>query len=178
MEFKSTKEILNAIKGRKGPDIWQEVTGIPKFEPLNHSDGCSGGMSAGYARLPKAVRDRFGNTLPWCPCCVEHDRAYYYGGSREQKKAADEALKQCVAQTLDNETVGWISAQRCRWQSISVACPISPPLTGGGMETISAVHRTCRPISTKAKINRYRETASCRKICTTMAPMRLRERQV
>lgn len=106
MAFKSTKEILSAIKGRKGPDLWQTVTGIPEFDPQKHSDGCSGGMSAGYARLPQAVRDRFGNTLPWRQCCVEHDRAYYYGGSREQKKVADEALKLCVAQTLDNDTVG------------------------------------------------------------------------
>lgn len=106
MRFKSTHQILDSIKGRVKPDLWKRVTGIPDFDPVKHSDGCSGGMSAGYAKLPQAVRNRYGETLPWHDCCVEHDRAYYYGGTREQKKEADEALKQCVAQTLDDSTLG------------------------------------------------------------------------
>lgn len=106
MSFKSTHEILDSIKGRTQPDLWERVTGIPEFDPEKHSDGCSGGMSAGYARLPQIVRDRFGETLPWRECCVVHDKAYYYGGSRKQKKAADEALKQCVAQILGESTAG------------------------------------------------------------------------
>lgn len=106
MSYKSTHEILDSIKGRINPDLWERITGIPEFDPQKHSDGCSGGMSASYARLPQAIRDRFGDTLPWRECCVVHDRAYYYGGTREDKKAADEALKQCVAQTLDDSALG------------------------------------------------------------------------
>jgi hypothetical protein len=65
MPFKSTREILELIKGGNKPDHCKTVTGIPEFDPEKHSDGCSGGMSAAYARLPQTVRDRFGETLPW-----------------------------------------------------------------------------------------------------------------
>ena len=106
MAFRSTREVLAFIKGRKKPDLWEKVTGIPEFDPEKHSDGCSGGMSAFYASLPQAIHDRFGETLPWRECCVIHDRAYYYGGTREEKRAADEALKRCVAQTLGDDISG------------------------------------------------------------------------
>ena len=106
MTFKFTHEILSFISGRTKPDFWERITDIPEFDPKKHSDGCSGGMSDSYAKLPQAIRDRFGETLPWRQCCVVHDRAYYYGGTREEKQAADEALKQCVAQTLDNNILG------------------------------------------------------------------------
>lgn len=105
MAFKSTREILRSIQGRTNEDLWERVTGIPELDPERHSDGCSGGMSAAYAPLPQEIHDRFGETLPWHQCCVEHDRAYYYGGSREEKRAADEALKQCVARTAGDETL-------------------------------------------------------------------------
>lgn len=32
----------------------------------------------------------------WGSCCVEHDRAYWRGGSATERKAADQALRQCV----------------------------------------------------------------------------------
>jgi hypothetical protein len=108
MAFKSTHEILASIKGRTEPDHWKTVTDIPEFDAEKHSDGCSGGMSAFYSRLPQAIRDRCGETLPWRECCVVHDRAYYYGGTREEKRAADEALKQCVAQILGDDISGHI----------------------------------------------------------------------
>lgn len=106
MAFQSTREILDSIKGRTMPDLWERVTGIPEFDPDKHSDGCSGGMSAGYARLSPEIREQIGETLPWRECCVAHDRAYYYGGSRAEKLAADEALKACVARILGDELVG------------------------------------------------------------------------
>lgn len=33
----------------------------------------------------------------WLDCCVEHDLAYWRGGTKAQKKQADERLHQCVA---------------------------------------------------------------------------------
>ena len=33
----------------------------------------------------------------WNDCCVEHDRAYWRGGSAAGRKAADRALRDCVA---------------------------------------------------------------------------------
>ena len=106
MAFQSTHEILDSIKGRSKPDLWERVTGIPEFDPDKHSDGCSGGMSAAYARLPREIRQQAGETLPWRECCIVHDRAYYYGGSRNEKLAADEALKACVAKILGDEPLG------------------------------------------------------------------------
>ncbi len=32
----------------------------------------------------------------WLNCCTEHDRAYWKGGSYEQREQADQALKMCV----------------------------------------------------------------------------------
>ncbi|MDX2503605.1 MAG: hypothetical protein QNL62_03895 [Gammaproteobacteria bacterium] len=110
MTFKSTHEILASIKGRIKPDLWQRITGILEFDPEKHSDGCSGGMSANYAKiyanLPQELRERFGEILPWRECCVVHDRAYYYGGTRAEKQAADEALKQCVGERLGGDLLG------------------------------------------------------------------------
>jgi hypothetical protein len=63
-------------------------------------------MSDSYAKALQAIRDHFGGTLLWRKCCVVHDRAYYYGGTREEEQAADEALKQCVAQMLGDDILG------------------------------------------------------------------------
>jgi hypothetical protein len=49
---------------------------------------------------------RLKEELPWRKCCEIHDRAYYYGGTRDEKKAADHALKQCVAKTLNQDITG------------------------------------------------------------------------
>lgn len=34
----------------------------------------------------------------WCDCCVAHDMAYWRGGTEDQRKEADEALRACVEQ--------------------------------------------------------------------------------
>jgi hypothetical protein len=47
------------------------------------SDGCSGAPL--LSALPKA-----------CRCCVRHDRAYYYGGSEEDRLTADKAFLACL----------------------------------------------------------------------------------
>ena len=39
----------------------------------------------------------------WCECCVQHDIAYWQGGSLEQKQEADSELKACVIAATDNE---------------------------------------------------------------------------
>jgi hypothetical protein len=36
----------------------------------------------------------------WRECCVVHDRAYYYGGTREEKRAADEAFGVLLGSTM------------------------------------------------------------------------------
>lgn len=32
----------------------------------------------------------------WRSCCVDHDRAYWQGGTRSERMIADEALRECV----------------------------------------------------------------------------------
>ena len=104
---KSTKEILKQIASTKQKDLWGKLEGIPEFEPKKHSDGCSCGMSATYAKL-EFLHAKYGNTLPWRQCCVVHDRAYYYGGSKEEKNTADIKLKECVTKEVGNENLGLV----------------------------------------------------------------------
>ena len=45
----------------------------------------------------------FPNGLPnhkdlWLECCIQHDKTYWLGGTRAERKAADRALSTCVAQ--------------------------------------------------------------------------------
>ena len=70
------------------------------------TDGCSGGLSAGWDVLSRlfpssaeALRDR----PPWEVCCISHDRAYHdAGGARSAtarlaaRASADRALRACV----------------------------------------------------------------------------------
>lgn len=51
------------------------------------TDGCSGGI---YRTIMR--RDP-----PWLGCCVEHDKVYWAGGTRAERKAADTELMCCVA---------------------------------------------------------------------------------
>ena len=49
------------------------------------TDGCSM-FPDGTAAQPKL----------WCQCCVEHDKAYWAGGTEEERYNADIQLKECV----------------------------------------------------------------------------------
>lgn len=56
------------------------------------SDGCS--------RFPDGL---YGQADLWRFCCVEHDLAYWRGGSWDERLAADRALQACVAGTGQDE---------------------------------------------------------------------------
>lgn len=67
------------------------------------TDGCSGGLSAGWAvlagRLPAFGR-ALGGRPPWEACCVAHDLAYWRGPARDgvaRRLEADRGLRACVA---------------------------------------------------------------------------------
>lgn len=32
----------------------------------------------------------------WGDCCVEHDKAYFFGGTKKERRAADQKLCECV----------------------------------------------------------------------------------
>lgn len=58
------------------------------------SDGCS--LFPDASLISKA---------DWCSCCYAHDIAYWQGGSEAQRLAADEALRSCVQEKTDNQTL-------------------------------------------------------------------------
>ena len=61
------------------------------------SDGCSGGVS-------RLWRLRLGGPPPWEGCCLDHDRAYWRGGTARERWRADAALHACV---VANGHPGW-----------------------------------------------------------------------
>jgi hypothetical protein len=77
------------------------------------SDGCSGGLSTGWSLVSEAlpaIARRHGDRPPWEHCCLAHDRAYHMAGpsgadaaaSFDARRAADEALRQCVVSTAED----------------------------------------------------------------------------
>jgi len=99
------------------------------------TDGCSGGLSAGWVYLAEEieeVRINHGIRPPWEDCCIEHDRHYHAGPgngatveeSFEARKLADLALQACVIET-----------GHTRAQALSVEYGISP----GSVDTLYAV---------------------------------------
>jgi len=74
------------------------------------TDGCSGGLSAGWEYLsglfPEMAKTH-GEQPPWEACCIDHDRQYPSGGrdstspieSFEGRKQADLTLFSCVQET-------------------------------------------------------------------------------
>jgi hypothetical protein len=62
------------------------------LEPFT-TDGCS------------LFPDRLPGTAPYCSCCVEHDFAYWRGGTEAERLAADRALRQCVARATANRVL-------------------------------------------------------------------------
>ncbi len=58
------------------------------------SDGCS--------LFPDGtIKDR----TRWCDCCLSHDIAYWQGGSADERKKADEALRDCVLARTNDKTL-------------------------------------------------------------------------
>ncbi len=44
----------------------------------------------------------------WCGCCFAHDQAYWRGGTQQQRRAADDALRDCVIHTTGNAALAQI----------------------------------------------------------------------
>ena len=42
----------------------------------------------------------------WCDCCFEHDIIYYGGGTKQERKAADKALRDCVRERSNRFLAG------------------------------------------------------------------------
>lgn len=74
------------------------------------SDGCSGGLSLGWAFFSStfpALAEKHGSHPPWEGCCLAHDRLYHKASSTaespeqsfEARLAADNELRRCVIET-------------------------------------------------------------------------------
>ena len=90
----------------------QEKLQAVKSNPKNilteyTSDGCSGGLTAGWEFLATKVpkfRNTYGMNPPWQSCCEAHDLVYHAAGLRtdtaalsfEARRKADLDLKACV----------------------------------------------------------------------------------
>ena len=69
------------------------TTGVPQMAAFS-TDGCS--------RFPDRSLIGPGD---WCDCCLAHDLAYWRGGTEQERQAADEALRRCVADKTHNLTL-------------------------------------------------------------------------
>jgi hypothetical protein len=58
------------------------------------SDGCS--------LFPDGT---VGDRAKWCRCCLQHDIAYWRGGTEEERKDADRALRKCVRERTDDKAL-------------------------------------------------------------------------
>ena len=63
----------------------------------------------------------------WCQCCLVHDIAYWQGGTKEDRKHADEALRDCVLERTRNKALANMIHKGVR----GAAIPHSPPGIAG-----------------------------------------------
>jgi hypothetical protein len=96
-------------------ELWLELLAHERFVATKSSpgaalapfttDGCSGGLSAGWAfaaRHIPALIERHGAHPPWEACCTAHDRAYHEGADGDAmasfvaRREADETMRGCV----------------------------------------------------------------------------------
>ncbi len=96
-------------------ELWLELPAHERFVATKSApgaalapfttDGCSGGLSAGWAfaarHLP-ALAAHHGEHPPWEACCSAHDRAYHAGpgddalASFMARRKADDTMRTCV----------------------------------------------------------------------------------
>lgn len=51
-----------------------------------------------------------GGDACWADCCIEHDRVYWRGGTADERRRADRALRECVARTGRTRLAGLMYA--------------------------------------------------------------------
>ena len=65
-----------------------QISKYPEMPPDFKSDGCT-----------------FFPDRDYVDCCVEHDKAYYFGGTLKDRRAADDELYRCVAEKVGPKRV-------------------------------------------------------------------------
>ncbi|MBE9504993.1 MAG: DUF2183 domain-containing protein, partial [Proteobacteria bacterium] len=74
----------------------------------------SGGAERGNSKEIKTFKSDGCSLFPdgtfkeknlWCNCCYNHDIAYWRGGTKKERKIADQALRDCVEEKTGNKTL-------------------------------------------------------------------------
>ena len=84
-------------------EVQRQSTALTPFT----SDGCSGGLSAGWQMITEALPalgEQVGELPPWQHCCVNHDREYWRGSGVNGsllRRSVDDELRSCVLATRD-----------------------------------------------------------------------------
>lgn len=73
---------------------------------LTHGQASAAGLrdftSDGCSLFPDGtIQDR----VLWCDCCLAHDIAYWQGGTKEERLAADRMLRECVYDRTHNKAL-------------------------------------------------------------------------
>lgn len=50
----------------------------------------------------------------WCGCCLQHDVAYWRGGSEAQREEADKALRECITEKTEDEILANVMYEAVR----------------------------------------------------------------
>ena len=80
-------------------DTEQDIVALKPFS----SDGCS--------LFPDSSTI---TSHDWCDCCLQHDMAYWRGGTAEQREEADQLLRQCVANKTGNSALATLMYEGVR----------------------------------------------------------------
>mgnify|MGYP003334762215 FL=1 len=81
----------------------QPAPSAPPTEPPKQAAVLAPFTSDGCSLFPD--RAPVGNA-DWCTCCVEHDIAYWRGGTAEEREQADQRLRACVTNKTGDQTLG------------------------------------------------------------------------
>lgn len=82
------------------PDVMEQVLHFLEHGRFDHGPGITPFTSDGCSLFPDGSLEE--RNL-WCSCCLEHDIAYWRGGTEEVRLAADGALRDCVKEKTGSE---------------------------------------------------------------------------
>jgi len=81
----------------------QPAQPAPPAEPPKQAAVLAPFTSDGCSLFPD--RAPIGNA-DWCSCCVEHDLAYWRGGTADERERADARLRACVTDKTGDQALG------------------------------------------------------------------------
>jgi hypothetical protein len=96
--YRSDRSVAAALEARASTTCEQGPEG-PRSAPEKRfvTDGCSSWLDDGWAE----------------PCCVDHDIHYWCGGSAQERRAADTALRRCIRERQPSWLAGlmWLGVR-------------------------------------------------------------------